>query len=253
MPAAASPVPFRGSPTVPAPLTGKDLSRHAARVSVPTYERSALTPSVVHIGVGSFHRSHQAMYLDELAERRISAAWGVVGVGLHRPEMREALRAQDGLYTVVTRDPRGDRARVVGVIRRYLFAPDDSERVVATLADPRTRLVTLTITVGGYAGDRPEAVVFLVEALARRRRAGLPPFTVLSCDNLPDNGALAREAILACARTRDDRLADWIAAHGAFPGSVVDRITPKTTHADRERLAARFGIDDRWPVVTEPF
>jgi mannitol-1-phosphate/altronate dehydrogenase len=193
------------------------------------------------------------MYLDELAERRISAAWGVVGVGLHRPEMREALRAQDGLYTVVTRDPRGDRARVVGVIRRYLFAPDDTERVVATLADPRTRLVTLTITVNGYAGGRSEALVFLVEALARRRRAGLPPFTVLSCDNLPDNGALARDALVACARTRDEHLADWIATHAAFPGSVVDRITPKTSLADRELLAARFGVDDRWPVMTEPF
>src|SRR4051794_31184582 len=110
-----------------APLNGNDLWRHAARVSVPTYDRTALTPSVVHIGVGSFHRSHQAMYLDELAERRITTAWGVVGVGLHRPKMREALSAQNGLYTVVTRSPRGDHARVIGVIRRYLFTPEDAE------------------------------------------------------------------------------------------------------------------------------
>jgi mannitol 2-dehydrogenase len=236
-----------------APLTSQNLPRHAARISVPTYDRSSLTPSVVHIGVGSFHRSHQAMYLDELAERRISTAWGIVGVGLHRPEMREALTAQDGLYTVITRSARGDHARVVGAIRRYLFAPEDAAGVVATLADCRTRLATLTITANGYAGDRPEALMFLVEALARRRRDGLPPFTVLSCDNLTDNGALAREAVLACARTRDERLADWIATHTAFPGSVVDRITPKTSPADRELLAARFGVDDRWPVITEPF
>src|SRR4051812_9936552 len=188
-----------------APLSAGNLSRHAARVSVPTYDRSALTPSVVHISVGSFHRSHQAMYFDELAERRITTAWGLVGVGLRRSEMREALTAQDGLYTVVIRPPapRGDRARVIGVIRRYLFAPEDAEGVVATLADSRTRLVTLTITANGYAGDRPEALMLLVEALARRRRDGLPPFTVVSCDNVPDNGAVAREALLACARTRD--------------------------------------------------
>src|SRR3954468_11036953 len=109
-----------------APLTSHNLSRHAARVSVPTYDRSALTPSVVHISVGSFHRSHQAMYFDELAERRITSAWGLVGVGLHRPEMRAALAPQDGLYTVVSRGAGGDHARVVGVIRRYLFAPEDA-------------------------------------------------------------------------------------------------------------------------------
>jgi mannitol 2-dehydrogenase len=236
-----------------APLATETLAYHAARVAVPTYSRASLMPSVVHISVGSFHRSHQAMYFDELAQRRITSAWGVVGVGLHRPEMREALSAQDGLYTVVVRGASGDHARVVGVIRRYLFAPEDTEAVIATLADARTRLVTLTITANGYAGDRPEALVFLVEALARRRRDGLAPFTVLSCDNLPDNGALARAAVLACAQAREDRLADWIATHAAFPSSVVDRITPKTSAADRQLLAARFGVDDRWPVMTEPF
>lgn len=236
-----------------APLTTEHLAQHAAHVAVPTYDRTGLTPSVVHISVGSFHRSHQAMYFDELAERRITSAWGLVGVGLHRPEMRAALASQDGLYTVLSRGAAGDRARVVGVIRRYLFAPEDAAGVVATLADARTRLVTLTLTANGYTGPRPEAPMLLVEALARRRRDGLPPFTVLSCDNLADNGALARAAVLACARACDADLADWIATHGAFPSSVVDRITPKTTPADRELLASRFGVDDRWPVVTEPF
>jgi fructuronate reductase/mannitol 2-dehydrogenase len=141
----------------------------------------------------------------------------------------------------------------VGVIRRYLFAPEDAAGVVATLADARTRLVTLTVTANGYTGEDPEALVLLVEALARRRRDGLPAFTVLSCDNLPDNGALARAAVLACARRRDAGLADWIETHGAFPSCVVDRITPKTSPADRARLAEQFGVDDRWPVMTEPF
>src|SRR4051812_42352105 len=169
------------------------------------------------MSVGSFHRSHQAMYFDALAERRITSAWGLVGVGLHRPEIREALTAQDGLYTVVERGAGGDRARIVGVIRHYLFAPEQREAVVAALADARTRLVTLTITANGYGGERPPAPTILAEALERRRRDGLPPFTVLSCDNLPENGALARAAVLEAAHARDERLADWIAARGAFP------------------------------------
>src|SRR4051812_17509786 len=221
------PSPTRAPPrgttlTVARPLTARTLAHHARNARVPTYDRAALTPSVVHISVGSFHRSHQAMYFDTLAERRITTAWGVVGVGLHPPQMREALSAQDGLYTVLERGARRDRARVVGVIRRYLFAPEQREAVVATLADARTRLVTLTVTANGYTGEAP---ALLVDALDRRRRDGLPPFTVLSCDNMADNGALARAAVLEQARLRDERLADWINTFGAFPSGVVDRIT----------------------------
>jgi mannitol-1-phosphate/altronate dehydrogenase len=257
------------------PLSDAYLRHHAGRVAVPTYDRSAVTPSVVHLSVGSFHRSHQAMYFDDLAEREITTAWGLTGVGLRRPAMREALRAQDGLYTVVVRGAARDEARVVGVIGRYLFAPEQRVAVVETLADARTRLVTLTITGNGYhidsatgrlAADDPEvlaevaragephsALGFLVEALDRRRRDGLPPFTVLSCDNLADNGALARAAVVDFASLRDERLARWIGEHGAFPSSVVDRITPTTSPADREMVARQFGVRDRWPVVTEPF
>jgi mannitol 2-dehydrogenase len=261
--------------TPAAPLNGSYLHRHAGRAAVPTYDRATITPSVVHLSVGSFHRSHQAMYFDELAERRITSAWGLTGVGLHRPEMREALTAQDGLYTVVSRAAAGDEARVVGILSRYLFAPEQRAAVIATLADARTRLVTLTITGNGYgtdpatgrlaaddpkiladaarAGEPHTALGFLVEALDRRRRDGLPPFTVLSCDNLADNGALARSALVDFASLRDERLARWIDEHGAFPSSVVDRITPSTSSADRELVARRFGIHDRWPVMTEPF
>jgi fructuronate reductase/mannitol 2-dehydrogenase len=228
------------------------LGRHAARVAVPTYERSALTPSVVHVSVGSFHRSHQAVYFDRLAQERVSEGWGIVGVGLHRPELREALVVQDGLYTVVSRGRHHDDARVVGAIRRYLFAPDDAAAVVDALADARTRLVTLTITGNGY---HPEggAMTLLAAALGRRRAAGLAPFTVLSCDNVPDNGRLARDAVVAAAAREDETLADWIAARTAFPSSMVDRITPRTTDADRELVARQFGIRDAWPVMTEPF
>jgi fructuronate reductase/mannitol 2-dehydrogenase len=235
----------------PTPLSDATLPLHAGRVAVPAYDRTALVPSVVHMSVGSFHRSHQAVYFDELAQRGISRDWGLVGVGLFRRDLREALPPQDGLYTVVTRGAGGDTARVVGAMVRYLYAPERRHAVVAALADERTRLVTLTVTGPGYRPGR--ALDLLVEALDRRRHTGLPPFTVLSCDNLPDNGALARQAVVACAARRDPRLARWIEQRGAFPSSMVDRITPQTTAADRTMVARRFGVVDRAPVITEPF
>ena len=259
----------------PTALADATLSQLGPRVAVPTYDRRALSPAVVHISVGSFHRAHQAVYFDDLAQQGISYGWGLTGVGLRRPEMRAVLTAQDGLYTVVSRCAERDEARVVGAIGGYLFAPEDGEAVLRRLAAPSTRLVTLTITGSGYkvdpatgelaAGDpevvadlrtpaRPcSAVGHLVEALDRRRRAGLPPFTVLSCDNVAGNGPLARTALVEFARLRDPALARWIDEHGAFPSSMVDRITPKTTIQAREWVEREFGVADRWPVITEPF
>jgi mannitol 2-dehydrogenase len=243
------------------------LPRHAARVSVPRYDRGGLRRGVVHIGVGSFHRAHQAVYFDALARRGLGDGWALTGVGLHRRDMKNALSAQDGLYTVLSRDTHGNQARVVGIITRYLFAPDKTQAVLATLVDETTRLVTLTITANGYGPDPrswpfaanapkpslPSATELLVEALARRRRCGQSPFTILSCDNLVNNGAVARAAVLRTAADRDERLATWIDKHVAFPSSMVDRITPGTTAADRRLLEREFGVRDRWPVVTEPF
>ena len=243
------------------PLNEATLSRHARRVAVPTFDRWSLVPSVVHIGVGAFHRSHQAVYFDDLAQQGHSCDWGLVGVGLHRRGIGDALSEQDGLYTVLARDGDRSSARIVGVMGRFLFAPDNPDAVVATLAHPRTRVVTLTITAAAY-GDRGDlgcagaprtAIGFLVEALGQRRRAGLRPFTVLSCDNMPGNGAITRDAVCSFARERDPRLARWIEAHGAFPSSMVDRITPRTTADDREMLSRDFGVADLWPVVTEPW
>ncbi len=256
------------------PLTAATLEQHGARLTVPTYDRAALVPAVVHLSVGGFSRAHQLTYLDEIAERRISADWGVVGVGLRHRHMHEALAPQDNLYTVVERSPDGERARVVGVLTDYLFAPDAPAAVLDRLADPRTRVVTMTITDAGYlldpctgaftpdddvrhdlaSPDAPRTVFgFLVEALDRRRRAGTAPFTVLSCDNLHRNGDATRAAVVGFAAQRDEVLARWITDRVAFPSSMVDRITPQTAPEERAELARRYGVDDRWPVVTEPF
>jgi mannitol-1-phosphate/altronate dehydrogenase len=275
--AAAALLPTPPGPEAPRarPLSQATLHSHGARVAVPTYDRSRLTPSVVHLSVGGFSRAHQLIYFDDLAERRISAEWGVVGVGLRQRHLQEALAPQDHLYTVVERSPDGERARVVGVMVDYLYAPDDPTAVLDRLSDPRTRLVTLTITPGGYLldpqtrafrADDPDvlrdlaqpsapATVFgyLVEALDRRRRAGLAPFTVVSCDNLHRNGEAARASVVGLAQLRDEVLARWITDRVAFPSSMVDRITPQTPPEERAALAARYGVDDRWPVVTEPF
>ena len=237
-------------------LNESNLSLHAERIQVPGYDRSALENSVVHFGVGGFHRAHQALYLDELAASGVSLGWGVTGVSLRRRAMKEALAPQDGLYTVMQRGAGAAEPRVVGSISRFLFAPEEPSAVLAALTDPRVRLVTLTVTGDGYAvdsGPSGSAIAYIVEALRRRRRAGLPAFTVLSCDNLPANGEVARAAVTSSARLRDEGLANWITENVAFPSSVVDRITPQTTTELRRELARDFGIADRWPVATEPF
>ncbi len=258
-------------------LSQNALAAFAPRVTVPTYDRARLAPSVIHIGVGGFHRAHQAVYLDDLAERHVTTAWGERGVGLLPQDkgMAEALIPQDCLYTVVARDAHGDSARIVGSMVQYLLAPTQPEEVLRALADAATRIVTLTITEGGYNfnqitgefdaanpairrdlehPERPGTVFgYLCEALDRRRRSGLAPFTVQSCDNVQGNGAIARRMLLSFASLRDAGLSAWIERNVAFPNSMVDRITPQTTESDREMVRDAFGVDDAWPVVTEPF
>ena len=259
-------------------LNNQTLDQLDAAVAVPTYALEKRRVGIVHFGVGGFHRAHQALYLDRLMSAGRDLDWAICGVGLmpHDSAMRDALAAQDHLYTLVEKAPDGTReARVIGSIARYLFAPDDPEAVLAQLTDPDVRIVSLTVTEGGYnynqatgefnaenpavAADlRPGAVPgttfgFVVEALRRRREAGTPPFTVLSCDNIQGNGHLAARVFTAFAELRDPELAAWIRANVAFPSSMVDRITPVTTDADRETVASEYGIDDRWPVVSEDF
>ncbi len=258
-------------------LNQANLPSLVGRVTIPGYDRNRLKPSIVHLGVGGFHRAHQAVYLDDLAVQGITMDWGERGVGLLPGDRRmaEALIPQDYLYTVVERAAEGDTARVIGSIGGYLFAPDNPILVLAALADPTTRIVSLTITEGGYNVDSstglfmadkpaiqadlqhpgtPQTVFgYICEALDRRRRAGRQPFTVMSCDNLQGNGAVVKTAVISFARLRDDALAAWIESNVAFPNGMVDRITPQTTDADRQLVARTFGLEDAWPVMTEPF
>jgi len=253
------------------------LSRLTHPVRVPKYDRHKITHGIFHIGVGGFHRAHQALYLDEYFHQNPDSDWGICGVGLLEfdQRMRDALNSQNCLYTLVERSPESDSARVIGSITQYLFAPDNRQSVIDALASPQCRIVTLTITEGGYyyiegSGefdvnhptiqhdlqhpDQPIGVYgFLTAALDQRRKQGLPPFTVLSCDNLQGNGNIVRTMLTAFAKLQDPELGDWISSNVAFPNCMVDRITPATAPADIEMIRAQFGIEDAWPVVAEPF
>jgi mannitol 2-dehydrogenase len=247
-------------------------------VGVPRYDRSTVTPGIVHFGVGGFHRAHQAMYLDRLMNAGEALDWAICGVGVLEGDrrMQEALAAQDYLYTLIEKQADGTYVpREIGSIVDFLYAPDDPEAVIERLADEATRIVSLTVTEGGYsidditgefdpgtpavAQDLADAAAprtffgLITEALARRRKRGVAPFTIVSCDNLQGNGRLARKAFTGFARLRDPELGAWVEQEVRFPNSMVDRITPATTDADREEVRARFGIEDRWPVVCEPF
>jgi mannitol 2-dehydrogenase len=262
----------------PGPLRADTLAAYAARVPIPGYDRAGITTGVVHIGVGGFHRAHQAMYHDRLMNEGPALDWGICGVGVMAADRRmdEVMRAQDGLYTLVEKHADGAReARVIGAITEYLFAPEDPDAVIERMAAPATRIVSLTITEGGYnvddatgefdaenadvvhdlqPGVAPRTAFGLVtEALRRRRERELAPFTVMSCDNLQGNGRLARMAFSEFARRRDPALGDWVEREVRFPSSMVDRITPATTDADIAELRERFGLEDAWPVVCEPF
>jgi len=259
-------------------LNADALASFDASLPTPTYDRTRVRTGIVHIGVGGFHRAHEAAYLDQLMNEGKALDWGVTGVGLLAQDrrMHEVMTAQDCLYTLVVKHPDGSlHPRVVGSIIAYLFAPDDPEAVLELMADPGIRIVSLTITEGGYlvnqitgefdaddpgirqdlrAGSTPStAFGFITEALSRRRERGIPPFTVMSCDNIPGNGEVALKMISAFARLKDPELGDWLDREVSFPNSMVDRITPVTTDADRALLAERFGVEDAWPVVCEPF
>ena len=259
-------------------LNQQNLNRLATEVQLPGYDLGATRQGIAHIGVGGFHRAHQAYYTDALMNNGEALDWAICGVGL-RPEDRRArddLREQDYLFTLFELGDSDDtEVRVIGAIRDMLLAEDGARTLIDKLAEPQIRIVSLTITEGGYCIDdsngefmahlpqiqhdlaQPEApgtvFGFLCAALAKRRAAGVPAFTVMSCDNLPHNGAVARKALLAFAALRDPQLRDWIDQNVSFPNAMVDRITPMTSTAHRLQLADKHGVDDAWPVVCEPF
>ncbi|MDO5657717.1 MAG: mannitol dehydrogenase family protein [Paracoccus sp. (in: a-proteobacteria)] len=244
-------------------LQGDRLTRTAA----------APAPGIVHLGLGAFFRSHGAIYIAE-AMAASGGDWGIIGVSLQSPGTRDAMRPQGWAYTAVEQSPEGEKPRIINVLSDVLVAPENPEAVLEAMADPAIRIVTLTVTEKGYCHnpatgalnpDHPDiahdlthdlprsAPGYLVCALQRRRDAGLAPFTVLSCDNLPHNGALVRGVVLDLARRIDPELADWIETKGRFPASMVDRIAPATSEGDIARIAALTGRHDAAPVMHEPF
>ncbi len=252
-----------------------NLDRIAARAAVPAYDRNSLKAGILHFGVGNFHRAHQAVYLDMLFNGNTDLDWAILGAGTMPSDaaMREKLAAQDYLTTVVEQDVNLMAARVTGVMTGMLPV-GESAAIIAALAAPAIRIVSMTITEGGYfidasgafnpahpailadaaAPDAPKTVFGLILAgLKARREKGIEPFTVMSCDNIPHNGKVTRNAVAGLAALIDPELADWVTAHVAFPNSMVDRITPATGTREIDALKDQFGIDDKWPVFCEEF
>lgn len=225
-------------------------------IEAPNYDRGSVTVGIAHIGAGHFHRAHQAMYIDRLLQQGLAREWGICGVGVMPADwtMRDVLRDQDGLYTLILEKPDGGRdAHVIGSIIDYRYAPDDPDSALEVLAAPSTRIISLTITEGGYRDPDGPAFALIVEALDRRRRRGIAAPTIVSCDNIESNGEIAGRAVLANAESRDPELAEWVGEHVEFPSSMVDRITPSTTLQMAAEVRRDFGVNDRWPVVAEPF
>lgn len=253
------------------------LSALPSSVVRPGYDRRALRVGIAHIGVGGFHRAHLAIYLDRLLAKPGNEAWGLCGINLLPQDaaMAAAMKRQNGLYTVSEMAPDGTHtSRVVEAMVEYLYAQEEPEAVLARLSHADIRIVSLTITEGGYLVDEhgrfnlehpsvaydlanpgaPRGVFgYLVEALDRRRKAGIAPFTVMSCDNLRHNGAQARRAFVAFATARDPELGAWIEREVSFPNAMVDRITPATDEATRQRLRELTGVEDAAPVICEDF
>lgn len=259
-------------------LNQQNLSRLAARLPCPSYGRQALKTGIVHVGVGGFHRSHQAYYIHQLLENNNTNDWAICGVGLREGDrkIKEVLEKQDQLYTLIIQHPDGTvDSEVIGSLGDFILAVDEPTTVVDRMAHPDTRIVSMTITEGGYNfnsntgafdfenpdiqheikhPDQPRTIFgFLTAALRKRRDTGLPSFTVLSCDNIQHNGSMARKMLLAFAERQDSELGQWIKANASFPNTMVDRITPVTTAEDIAYLKQKYQLADDWPVVCEPF
>jgi fructuronate reductase len=252
-------------------LSQANLARVSREVKRPAYDRRAVDIGIVHFGPGAFHRVHQAWFVEKLLAT--DPRWGICAISLRSPDVRDALAPQDGLYTLAALDG-STSYQVIGALKQTLVAPEDPETVLEQLCAPRTRVVTITVTEKGYClgadgnldmvhGDirrdlrsphSPTSLIgYLVEALRRRRSAGIGPLTIVSCDNLVDNGTRLARAVQQLAEADDRNLALWIEEKVAFPNTMVDSITPATTDVLRERVAEVLGVTDRWPVQREGF
>ncbi len=255
-------------------LAKASLAQLPRDVVRPAYDRSGIATGIVHLGLGAFTRAHQAVYTDDVlaaGDRR----WGMLGASLRSPATRDALAPQNSLYTVAVRDAEAERLRVIGSLTGQLVAPENPRALIAAMAAPSVRIVSLTVTEKGYCHDPATATLredhpdvlhdltnphasrsapgLIVAALAQRRAAGIAPFVVLSCDNLPANGRSLRKVLLRFAELADREHARYLADHLVCPSTMVDRIVPATTDEDRARISATLGLDDAWPVITEPF
>ncbi|MCB1758415.1 MAG: mannitol dehydrogenase family protein [Gammaproteobacteria bacterium] len=255
-------------------LDGSQLQRLPAHIGIPTYDRQRCAVGIVHLGIGAFHRAHQAFYTDAVMNRS-GGDWRIVGASLRSRAVQNQLMPQQGLYTVTQISGEERDCRVIGAVSEVIFVPQARERLLQLMADPATRIVSLTVTEKGYYRDptrgtlltgeptinadlqQPHqpasAIGLLVQALDMRRLAGLPPFTVLSCDNLPDNGRSLRAVVLEYAALALPQAADWIATHVAFPSSMVDRIVPAMTADGLAMVADDLGLRDEGAIITEPF
>jgi len=245
-----------------------------AEVTVPAYDRETVKVGIVHLGIGAFHRAHQAVFTDDVLAGG-ATEWGFSSADLLGPDVRDKLAPQDTLYSVASLSGDGMRVRVVGSIKEILVGPEDPEALIRRMCDPAVRIVSITVTEKGYCHDpasgdlnmahpgiaadlktpgRPTTIVgYLVEALRRRRAADTAPFTVMSCDNLFQNGIIARRVVTAFATALDADLGKWVSDAVAFPCTMVDRITPATTPEDIAKVETALGAHDAWPVVCEPF
>jgi len=250
-------------------LSDQALVDYRGPAVIPTYDRARIAPGILHLGIGAFHRAHQAVYVDRFLAT--CPSWGIIGVSLRRPATATALKPQNGLYTLAVKGSGGTDTRIVGSVLDVLHFGEDPDRVISLIADPAIRIVSLTVTEKGYClrdggldTDDPEVAAdltgrppqtmpgVLATGLVRRAAAGAGPVTVLSCDNLSGNGVAALRAVCGFVEATG-RGTGWIEDNVRFPSTMVDRITPATTPGDHEEIAALTGLRDAWPVVTEPF
>ncbi|SDS62277.1 mannitol 2-dehydrogenase [Maribacter dokdonensis] len=259
-------------------LNSKNLAEISRQLPTPSYQRDTLKSGIVHVGVGGFHRAHQAYYNHLLQEKENASEWGICGIGLRKGDQKihDVLQQQDGMYTLIIKHPDGKiDSEVIGAIIDFKLGFDTPNVLIDQMAQPDTKIVSLTITEGGYNfnpatgefdfenkdvqhelanPEEPKTIYgFLTAAIRKRKENGLPAFTVMSCDNIQHNGDVAKEMLLTFANKQDEELASYIEKEVSFPNSMVDRITPVTTQADIDYLKQTYNLKDEWPVTCEPF